>query len=360
MNNSNATRIIFDRDKLDEIRRETERRMAEVRKELTDKVNARKDAHREGHLDEDRAAEIWRETDEKRLREYKEHAQRQADQEKRERITKADQEKRDQQRRDDQRSEDILAQTREKMRAETERRVKDALKDHVENRAKEKPDEKPQDKQEHAEGQRRDHKAKPEPKPEPTQAPAPAQEQERIMAGASRGPAMTPRMISDPLAMAAAMDHPALTDDQKLIMARAGYTVGEGWHNREAERKEQMMQAEREKRDNLKAQYADREPARTQARKDFKGDRFEDMFASKAPEQETKVNEKDDDRRRDAGDDRAAQQDQASTQDTTSSKAADSEDQAWYQRPDVKEDAQTLDKSDDLTQDQAKAQERSR
>jgi len=358
MNNvSNANQIIFDQEKLDAIRRETERRMAEVRKELLDKVNARKDAFREGNLDEDRASEIWREHDEKKLREYKEHAQRQAEQEKRERIAKADQEKRDQQKRDDQRSEAIRAQTREKMRAETERRVKEALKEHVENRAKEKPDEKPQDKQEHAKGQER--QAKPEPKPAPAQAPA--QQQDRIMAGASKGPAMAPRMLSDPLAMAAAMDHPAMTDDQKLIMARAGYVVGEGWHNREAERKEAMMQAERQKRDDLKAQYALKEPARTQAQKDFKGDHFEDLFTSKVPEQETKVNEKDDDQREaEAGDDRTAQQDQASTQDTTSSKTADSEDQAWYQRPDVNEDTQTLDKSDDLTQAQTKEQERSR
>jgi len=356
-NVSNANQIIFDQEKLNEIRRETERRMAEVRRELFDKVNARKDAHREGHLDEDRASEIWREHDEKKLREYKEHAQQQAEQAQRERIAKADQEKRDQQKRDDQRREDIRAQTREKMRAETERRVKEALREHVESRAKEKPDEKAQDKQEQAEGQRyQDRQAK----PESTQAPAPAQEQDRIMAGASRGPTMTPRMLSDPLAMAAAMDHPALTDDQKLIMEKAGYSVGEGWHNREADRKEAMMQAERQKRDELKAQYALKEPARVQAQREFKPDHFENLFSPKTPQQETTVTEKDDDQQREAGDDRTAQQDQASTQDTGSSKTADSEDQAWYQRPDVKEDAQTLDKSDNLTQDQTKAQERSR
>jgi hypothetical protein len=349
---SNANQIIFDQEKLNEIRRETERRMAETRKEILDKVNARKDAHREGHLDEDRAAEIWRETDEKRLREYKEHAQRQVDQEKRERIAKADQEKRDQQRRDDQRSEDIRAQTREKMRAETERRVKDALKDHVKNRTKEKPDEKAEDKQEHAEGQRQDRQAKPEPKP--TQAQAPAQQQDRIMAGASQGPVMTPRMMNDPLAMAAAMDHPGLTDDQKLIMARAGYVVGEGWHNREAERKEAMMQAERQKRDDLRARYAEREPAQAQRQREFKADHFENLFSPKTPEREPQVKEKDyDQREAEAGDDRTAQQDQASTQDTSSREQTEPEDRPWYQRDD-------LDRSDDLTQDQVKDQERSR
>jgi len=354
-NVSNANQIIFDQEKLDAIRAETERRMAEVRKELVDKVNARKDAHREGQLDEERAAEIWRETDEKKLREYKEHAQLQAEQAQRERIAKADQEKQDQQKRDDQRSEAIRAEAREKMRAETERMVKDALKDHVKNRTKEKPDadERAQDKQEHAEGQHQDRQAKAEPKPTAAQAPAQEQEQDRIMAGASRGPAMTPRMLSDPLAMAAAMDHPGLTDDQKLILSKAGYAVGEGWHNREAERKEQMMQAERQKRDDLRARYAERESARAQQQKEFKGDRFEDMFASKAPEQETTVKEKDGDQR-DAGDDRTAQSDQTVAQE------ANQEDQAWYQKPDAKEDAQTLDKSDDLTQDQAKDHTRSR
>ena len=352
-NVSNANQIVFDQCKLDEIRRETERRMAEVRKEILDKVNARKDAYREGHLDEDRASEIWRETDEKKLAEHKERAQLQADREKRERVAKAEQEKRDQQKRDDQRSENIRAEAREKMRAETERRVKEALKEHVENRAKEKLDEKPQDKQEHAEGQQQDRHAKPEPKQAPAPAPAPAQEQDRIMAGASQGPAMTPRTMSDPLAMAAAMDHPALTDDQKLIMARAGYGVGEGWHNREQARKEAAMQAERQKRDDLRAQYAEREPARAQAQQEFKADRFEDIFSSKAPEQETRLNEKDGDQQRDAGDDRTAQSDQTAAPDTSSREQTEPEDKPWYQRDE-------LDRSDDLTQDQVKDQERSR
>jgi len=350
-----ANRIIFDQDKLDAIRAETERRMAEVRRELLDKVNARKDAHREGHLDEDRAAEIWRENDEKKVAEIKEHAQRQYEQEKRERIAKADQEKRDQQKRDDQRSEAIRAETREKMRAETERLVKDALKKHVEARTKEKPDEKLHDKQEQAEGQRQGQRAKPEPAP----AQAPTQEQERIMAGASSGPTMTPRMLNDPVAMAAAMDHPGLTDDQKLIMARAGYGVGEGWHNREADRKDAMMQAERQKRDDLRAEYAKREPARVHAEREFKPDRFEDIF-SKANDGETKTEtEAKDGDQHDAGDDRGTQQDPESTQDTTSSRRVDQEDQAWYQRPDVQEDRQSLDKCDELTQDQIKEQGRS-
>jgi len=220
------------------------------------------------------------------------------------------------------------------------------MKEHVESRAKAKPDEKPQDKQEQEEGQRRDRQAKPEPK----QAPAPAQEQGRIMAGASQGPAMTPRMLNDPVAMAAAMDHPGLTDDQKLILSKAGYAVGEGWHNREQDRKDQMMQAERQKRDDLRAEYAKREPAREKA------DRFEDLFSPKAPE----VNEKDSDHLRDADDDRTTQIDQTAARDTGSREQADPEDQAWYQKEDTKEDAQTLDKSDELTQDQIKEQGRSR
>ncbi|MBW9247870.1 MAG: hypothetical protein GJU72_02015 [Acidithiobacillus ferriphilus] len=89
------------------------------------------------------------------------------------------------------------------------------------------------------------------------------------MAGSSTGPAMTPRTVSDPVALAAAIDHPALTDDEKLILSKAGYAVGEGWHNREAER---IMQGERDKRDDDR-EKSDARPDRDRETARANGDR---------------------------------------------------------------------------------------
>lgn len=251
---SNAEQIRIEQEKLNEIRRGTERRIHDEWKEILDKVNARKDAHREGHLDEDRAAEEWRKNDEVKLAEHKERVQRQQEQEKREQQQKADQaktdeqrkddqRKADQQKKDDQRAEDIRAQAREKARSETEKLVREGLDRHVSGR------------------------------------------QQKIMAGSSRGPAMTPAVMNDPVAMAAAMDHPSLSDDQKLILSKAGYAVGEGWHNREAERKQELMQGERQKQDDVREQFAEKEkrPEHEKGRSEHP-----DFFAdhhSRAPEQ---------------------------------------------------------------------------
>ena len=237
---SAANQIRIEQEKLDQIRRDTERRMSDEWKEILDKVNARKDAHREGHLDEDKASEDWKNHDEKKLGEQRDRAQLYEDQIKRERQQKADQtksdeqkqsdqRKADQQKKDDQQQEDLRAAARSKARDETEKLVKEGLEKHVQER------------------------------------------QERIMSGASSGPSMTPGTVNDPLRMAAALDHPGLSDDQKLILSNAGYAVGEGWHNREAERKEQLMQSERGKRDDLRAAQ-DRDDAVDDAKENSRKD----------------------------------------------------------------------------------------
>ena len=214
--------IRIEQERLEQIRAAVERRMEDERNEIRDKVEARKEAHREGRLDEDKAAEDWRKNDEPKLDRQKEQARLAADQMRREQQQKADrdkeedQRKADQQKRDDQQKEDLRAETRLKGKEETERVVKEELKKHGEMR------------------------------------------QEKIMAGSSTGPAMTPSMINDPIRMAAAMDHPGLNDDQKLVLHNAGYAVGEGWHNREAQRKQELMQGEREKMEKGKGRDSDR------------------------------------------------------------------------------------------------------
>ena len=212
-----ADRIRIEQEKLNEIRQEAAQRMQKEWEDIQDKARARLDASRDGGLDEGKADD-QRRADAQRKADQDDRAQRFEDQAKRDQAHKSeqqktddqrqsDQRKTDQQRTDDQQKEDHRAEARAKARVETERMVKEGLERHVADR------------------------------------------QERIMAGSSTGPAMTPRVMNDPIAMAAAVDHPALTDDQKLILHNAGYAVGEGWHNREAERKQELMQAERDKRD---------------------------------------------------------------------------------------------------------------
>ena len=245
-----ADRIRIEQEKLNEIRAEAAQRMQKEWEDIQDKARARLDAGRDGGLDQGKA-EDQRRADAQRKTDQDDRAQRFEDQAKRDQANKDRQQKTDQQKKDDHRQEDIRAEARAKTRAETEKLVKEGLAQHVADR------------------------------------------QERIMAGSSTGPAMTPRTVNDPIAMAAAVDHPALTDDEKLILSKAGYAVGEGWHNRESERKEQLMQSERAKRDDDR-QKADARPDRDggaarangdqqregqrqeqEARPDF----FEDMFA---------------------------------------------------------------------------------
>ncbi|OCB03277.1 hypothetical protein BBC27_08775 [Acidithiobacillus ferrivorans] len=216
-----ADHIRIEQEKLEQIRLETERRMRDERKVIRDKVEARKEAHREGRLNEDRAADDWRKNDEPKLNAQKEQVglfqdqvkreyQQKRDQQQSDRNKEDEQRKADQQKRDDQRKEDHRAEARKNTGEETERRVKEELKNHMEKR------------------------------------------QEKIMAGSPTGPAMTPSMINDPVRMAAAMDSAALNDDQKLILASAGYAIGEGWHNREEQKKQELMQGERKKEGDLK------------------------------------------------------------------------------------------------------------
>ena len=247
-----ADRIRIEQEKLNEIRQEAARRMQKEWEDIQDKAKARLDAGRDGRLDEGKAEE-----------------QRRADAQR-----KADQDEADQQKADDQRQEDIRAEARAKARDETEKLVKEGLERHVSDR------------------------------------------QDRIMAGSSTGPAMTPRVMNDPVAIAAAIDHPGLTDDQKLILSKAGYAVGEGWHNREAERKEQLMQGERDKRDDDR-QKADARPDRESGARSANGDQqkdgqqqqearpdfFEDMFAKEGdrgrqPDRESRAPERNGDQQR--------------------------------------------------------------
>ena len=67
------------------------------------------------------------------------------------------------------------------------------------------------------------------------------QNQQKLMAWSSKGPTMKPTSGNkerDQIEMAAEMDHPALTDDMKHELNRQGVKIGDGWHNREAKRKE--------------------------------------------------------------------------------------------------------------------------
>ena len=261
---SNADQIRVEQEKLDQIRRETEKKGQEFIAEMREKLRAQKEARADGGIDRDAQREILREA-QKRTDEFKDRLQRQQDQEKRERQAKADRNKTDEQKRDDQRkaeqqkaddqrAEDIRAQAREKARTETERLVKEGLDRHVSDR------------------------------------------QEKIMAGTSHGPAMTPGM-NDPIRMAAAMDHPGLTDDQKLILSKAGYAVGEGWHNRETERKEELMQAERQKRDDARESAPEkRQEQEDKGRDDFFADHYSNKDQEKSQEQARPQEQKQGDR----------------------------------------------------------------
>ena len=222
-----ADQIRIEQDKLAEIRQQAAERLQAELADMQEKARARQDAERDGTLDPGKADD-QRKAEESRQAEMADRVAKFRDQQQRDRAGKeqqqksddqrqSDQRKADQQKADDQRQEDIRAEARAKARAETERMVKEGLEQHVADR------------------------------------------QEKIMAGSSTGPAMTPAIVNDPVAMAAAIDHPGLTDDQKLILHNAGYAVGEGWHNREAERKEQLMQGERQKKDDLQKAFHDRE-----------------------------------------------------------------------------------------------------
>ena len=248
-----ADHIRIEQDRLDEIRRETEKKGQEFIAEMREKLRAQKEAGRDGELNRNAQRDSLRE-DQKRTDELKDRFQRQADQEKRERQQKADQtktdeqrqsdqRKADQQKKDDQRAEDIRASAREKARSETEKLVKEGLDRYVQDR------------------------------------------QHKIMAGSSHGPAMTPAVMNDPIAMAAAIDHPGLTDDQKLILSKAGYAVGEGWHNREAERKEELMQGERQKRDDAREAAPEQKRDQEKSRSDEQRPDFFADYHSREPEQ---------------------------------------------------------------------------
>ena len=238
-----ADRIRIEQEKLNEIRTEAAEKLQAELNDMQEKARARQDAERDGTLDpgkaddqrkaeESRQAEMADRISKLRDQQQRDQAHR-SEQQKSDDQRQSDQRKADQQKADDQRKEDHRAEARSKARDETERMVKEGLEQHVADR------------------------------------------QERIMAGSSTGPAMTPATVSDPVAMAAALDHPALTDDEKLILSKAGYAVGEGWHNREAERKEQLMQGERQKRDDLQKAFGDRQKEGPQTdHRDF----FEDMF----------------------------------------------------------------------------------
>ena len=75
-------------------------------------------------------------------------------------------------------------------------------------------------------------------------------EKQAQMHGASKGPSMRPGTGDkqrDTIAAMAEMDHPGLTDGQKLELARQGVAVGEGWHNREDQRKREAEARESRK-----------------------------------------------------------------------------------------------------------------
>ena len=76
------------------------------------------------------------------------------------------------------------------------------------------------------------------------------EQQPKQMAGSSRGPTMRPSSGNkdrDALEMAAGMDHPGLTDGMKAELHRQGVAVGEGWHNREEQRKKEAEARESRK-----------------------------------------------------------------------------------------------------------------
>ena len=215
---TNADRIRIEQEKLEEIRAEAARKVQEDMREVSDKVNARKEAHAEGNLDEDKAAADWRKTDEVKINERNQREALHKEQLNRERQQKDEREKEDRQKTEDRQKEDLRAKTREHVKEETEKQVKKEMHDYVS----------------HARRQ--------------------VQQQQ------SDGPAMTPGVVNDPVKMAVAIDHPGLTDTEKAMAATAGWAVGAGWHEREAERKQELMQGERAKLDGDKAHAQEKEP----------------------------------------------------------------------------------------------------
>lgn len=69
---------------------------------------------------------------------------------------------------------------------------------------------------------------------------------QQIRQRGAKGPSMQPSSGNselDQLRILAAMDHPALTDTQKLILNQQyGVEIGQGWHDREAERRKEIEQ----------------------------------------------------------------------------------------------------------------------
>lgn len=217
--------IRIEQEKLDAIRAENDKKALDFITEERARVKALKDALADRITDaqkiRDQVADTQKKSDDindriARQKDTVDREDRHKEEQRKSDDQKADeQRKADQQKRDDQQKEDHRAEARAHAREETERLVKEELAKHV------------------------------------REAPEP------IMSGSSRGPAMTPGM-NDPIRMAAAMDHPGLSDDQKLILHNAGYAVGEGWHNREETRKAELMQGERQKRDDAKSDFQQR------------------------------------------------------------------------------------------------------
>ena len=258
-----ADQIRIEQDKLAEIRAEAAEKLQAELNDMQEKARARQDAERDGRRLDPSKADDQRKAEERRQAEMADRVAKFRDQQQRDQARKAeqqktddqrqsDQRKADQQRKDDQQKEDHRAEARSKARDETERMVKEGLEQHVADR------------------------------------------QDKIMAGSSTGPAMTPATVNDPVAMAAAMDHPALTDDEKLILSKAGYAVGEGWHNREDQRKQELMQGERDKRDDDRVKN-DARPGRAngdqgregQQRQGGRPDFFEEVLSKQQKEDRT-------------------------------------------------------------------------
>lgn len=202
---TNSERIRIEQEKLEEIRAEAARKTRDEMREVSDKVDARNDARRDGTFQSEAAGES-RKADQAKIDQAKTAEALHKEQMARERQQKEDREKEDRQKTEDRQKEDLRAKTREHVKEETEKQVKKEMHDYV-SRARGQVQERPD------------------------------------------GPAMTPGVVHDPLKMAVAVDHPGLTDAEKAMAATAGWAVGAGWHEREAERKQELMQSERGKLD---------------------------------------------------------------------------------------------------------------
>ena len=214
---TNSEHIRLEQEKLAEIRKEAERNAQANHEEIRARAQARIDADKTGNLDngkanDQRQAEMHtKEREAARAALLKEQMAR-------ERQQKEDREKEDRQKTEDRQKEDLRAKTREHVKEETEKAVEKEMHEYVSR----------------ARGQ--------------------VQQQQ------SDGPAMTPGVVNDPLKMAVAIDHPGLTDTEKAMAATAGWAVGQGWHERESERKQELMQGERAKLDGDKAHAPEKEP----------------------------------------------------------------------------------------------------